>query len=240
MARIDGIPPSPLRRVLGGIGLYTVATAIGCAVRILEACGRVRVEGRGRALCVLARGNAIIAANHPSALETCVIPVLFWPHSLAAPRLYPWSIARRDLFAPFFAGLFRCIAIEPGHGAVKANRIACRAMGAALECRDVLVIYPEGTRTCGSTGRECRNARVIAPFASDIVVRLARMHGSVIVPVYVDFGEVREKLSFLSCLRRVLFQERLVISFGEPYALSGASSRIQDHQWMLRELMFSA
>lgn len=226
--------------VWGYLGLYTLVNVIALIFVCLLLTRRVRINGYKRALKAVWHGNVVIASNHPSALETFVIPVLFWPVLLIRPRLFPWSITRFDAFPSYLQLLyapFRCITV--GHAdAAKRKCHSIFRMAHVLGHHGVLIGYPEGTRTCKGKVYWRRGSKKMSVFDSSLP-RLAWRYGSVIVPVWIDFGSIDTPLSMRSCLRRVLFVHPLIVSLGEAYAPNGAGDEVEVAA-ALRDRLFDA
>ena len=47
------------------------------------------------------RGRVLIVANHPSLIETFLIPLVFWPWAMFRLRMFPWSLPDKNLFKGF-------------------------------------------------------------------------------------------------------------------------------------------
>lgn len=136
---------------------------LGPAFRLLY---RPAAEGLGN---VPARGGAILASNHVSFLDSLLIP-------LAVPRRVVF-MGKSDYFERLRTRwFFRMAGVIPvRRDGSTAGETAVRAGITALECGEVLGIYPEGTRS--PDGRLYR--------ARTGVARMAIATGCPVIPVAV-------------------------------------------------------
>lgn len=225
-----------IARVAGSYAfVWSLGNVLGCIVWCCRKLGIIKVRGYKRAMLAARTGCLIIAANHPSLLETIFIAALFWPRCLFDQRLYPWNMPDRNLFprgCRWMFGLLHCIAIERERPAdkleEKRRRHLTRIRGtqrsiALLQDNGVIVVHPEGGRTSKGTefryygGRRIRRIRSAVPW-------VAHQAGARILPLWIGMRLIGPKhtgraLHFGDGLRR-LFNRRyhpVIVSFGEPY-----------------------
>jgi 1-acyl-sn-glycerol-3-phosphate acyltransferase len=120
------------------------ALIVACLIRpIVRLLARVEVYGRD---FIPSQGPAIIAANHNSHFDTLVILCQFQPDALS--RVRPVAAADHFLKSPLSAWLYRqvfgIVAVERKH-ITKGSTILAECVD-ALEGKDILLVYPEGTR----------------------------------------------------------------------------------------------
>jgi 1-acyl-sn-glycerol-3-phosphate acyltransferase len=127
------------------------------AVPLIRGAFRVRVEGRRN---IPAKGPAILASNHLSALDHVVLPM--------ATRRTIVNISKAEHFAkPVKAWFFRqwgVIKLKRGSG----DQAAMDAARQALAEGNLLCIYPEGTRS--TDGRLYRGHTGVARLALEMRV----------------------------------------------------------------------
>lgn len=225
------------RLLWGYIGLYTVVNVVAVSFVLLLITRRVRVRGYVSIIPAVLKGNVIVASNHPSSLETLLIPVLFWPLHLLVPRLFAWSVARHDAFPLHMRWLykpFRCILV----GLTGHNKNVAHDMADVLKRKGVLVCYPEATRTCKGKTHWVNGGRKMGTFRSGLP-RLATQCGSVVVPIWVDFGKIDTALSLGGCLKRIIFECPMSISCGAPYKVDSAHTS-NEQVWELQTRMFAS
>ena len=201
-----------------GIGLFV--RMVGNFARLLRWSGLVAIVGKERFHATLKSGSVIIAANHPSMLETLLVPVIAFPELMHDHALMPWSIADVRVFPRMLRWLYpflRMITIDRMQTKHTAKGLH-RAMS-ILRARGAVTIYPEGGRT--SKGIEfvysaCMMYRIrkIEPTLCEI----AQKTRTAILPVWVEF-DVSEALWFTDALIRALRGSRMTIRVGNPYCV---------------------
>ncbi len=138
-----------LWRSLGAYGVIcTLGTIGGLLFWFFYAIGLIRVKGYWKLWREVYRGNHIIAANHPTLLETVILPMMFWPFALIMPkRFFVWSVPDGALFPSWLQWLYNishCVKVDRAN---KGNTSAVKTMLKVLRSSATLVVHPEGGRT---------------------------------------------------------------------------------------------
>jgi hypothetical protein len=181
--------------------------------------GLVRVTGRQKIVSLIKRGNVILVANHPSLLEVIALPALFW-HWLVnnhAARV-PYSIADEHFFGDCCWLQRSCrnipVSREGNAEAAQKNGRVLRLVKQQLEQNDVLVYYPEGGRTCKGELYQTYGNRVVRRCNSK-TLNLIAGDQTVVIPVWIDHGEINQPLSLWQGYKRLLRGVPLQINFGD-------------------------
>lgn len=204
------------------------ALGLFIAMQFAFLLGRVQVIGQWAIEKPVARGNVLFIANHPSFIETIVLPALFWDRQWRGRRHeVPWSIADKDFFGAgndwLYPGL-RCIPVE--RGAIRSGRLnttALRSITKTFRAGGSIILYPEGGRTCNGANIITTSGRQVRTCDST-VVRIAKRNGTTIIPIWVDHGPIDTPESLWYGLRKLLFRRKLTITFGRPVAFSDTPS----------------
>jgi len=175
--------------------VVTIGSIGGLFFWIFYACGLVRVKGYWKLLAAVRRGRVLIAARHPTLLETFIIPFMFWPFVITNPKkLFVWSMPAKELFSERISRILfsyaHCIPVDRSGG---SNREAIETMRSVLRSGATVVVHPEQGRTRSEsrssqkpTKRYGRNAdRYIRRIVSQIP-NISRETGAQVVPVYID------------------------------------------------------
>lgn len=162
---------------------------------LFMACGLIRVKGYWRLLREVFHGRLIIAARHPTLLETFIIPFLFAPFALFLPRqLFVWSMPDKHLFnehvAWFLSNFAHCILVSRDGD---NNRRAIEKQKLVLRSNATVVVHPEAGRTLSEPRgakkphkRYGRNGeRYIRRIVSQ-VPGIARDTDARVLPIYID------------------------------------------------------
>lgn len=198
---------------------WTFGNILGAIFWLLVALRIIRIRGYRNAIRALGRGGIIIAANHPSLLETFLIPLVFWPRFLFNSRFYVWSTPDVALFPrglKWMYVLLHCVTVDrnnPRQGVAGVKRVA-----ELLESGRNVVIHPEGGRTVKGKdfrrfgGRKVRRIRTLVP-------KIACRADAHILPTYVWMRRVNRPLSFWDGLVRLFSRNHtpIVISFARTY-----------------------
>lgn len=228
-----------LTRIKRSLGAFLIALTIGSfgglLFWILLLSGKLRVRGYWRVMRQVARGNTIIVANHPTLLETVLLPVMFWPWAVFWPqRFFPWSVPDSALFPPWLQWLYdvaHCVKVDRTK---TTNTDANRLMISILRNHGTLIIHPEAGRT-GSEFRGKRppkkrfgqyHRRKIRRIVTKVPA-IARNTQATIVPVWVDIPFWQDTNGFRQVLWHWLSgRDRIVLSVGIPYKVR---ERLTEH-----------
>src|SRR5437773_12310080 len=78
-----------------------LGTLLGIPFWLLGLFRVIRISGYWRAVAYVRRGRMLIVANHPSLIETFLIPLVFWPWATFRPRMFPSCPPDKHLFKGF-------------------------------------------------------------------------------------------------------------------------------------------
>lgn len=177
-----------------GLTLYERVVAFTCRA-VLRCLVRVRIEGLEH---VPREGALIVAPNHISNADPPLVGGWLAPALGRRPRF----LAKEQLFKGVGGWFLRSqgvVMVKAGGSDVEAYRVS----RAHLEAGEVLVIFPEGTRS--------RDGRLGRPLPG--VSLLATRHGIPVLPVGVsgtdDFLRRGQRLPHLGA--------RVVLRIGQPY-----------------------
>src|SRR5713101_2915835 len=91
-----------------------LGTLLGPPFWLLGLFRVIRISGYWRAVNCVRRGRVLIVANHPSLIETFLIPLAFWPWAMFRLRMFPWSLPDKNLFKVSRRSIMSdCAAFEP-------------------------------------------------------------------------------------------------------------------------------
>ena len=203
-----------LRVIVDRITIILLGVPLGLMFVVLLAFGRVKIRGYMRAVRLACRGRLIIASNHPSMLETFLIPLSFFPLNILLLRLFVWSVPDRRLLPRRLRWLFwltRCITIDRTQP--NKNKHTLEKMTEVLEAGGVVVVHPEAGRTGKGTSFIHKDDRRLRGFLSSVPT-LARRTNAMILPLWVSGAE--RVLPIGSMFPR-LWRSKIVLSFGVPY-----------------------
>lgn len=191
--------------------------AIGLVVagRMAVAYGRVVVVGQSRAEEALRIGGVLVLSNHPSLVETVVLPSLFWHWRTGryAPKV-PWSVADDQLFGdrPWIFPAFRCIPISRRDPSAYPT---ARIMYQRLRDGGNVIVYPEGGRTIkGETFIE-KGDRRVRPCREN-PLRVAALARALILPVWIDHPAADRPRPLFEDYRLLWSGPSMRITFGTP------------------------
>ena len=231
-------------RTLNVLGRWTIVTFIALVFRLLVRLGYVRIEGRERLERAVAEGRFLIAANHPSWLETLWLPVaVSWPQCLWEERAMPWSIAREDILPRGLRFMFHLLYCLPVRESARKKALTADSVKRALAILKgygVVVCYPEGDLTVCGASFAVMGERRIAEFENAELLRLVRLAHARILPAYVSFLGSEKKLRPLGYLWLLLRGNVMSISFGEPYELDPSEKTVDTQNRELAERILGA
>ena len=203
-----------LRCIADYLTVIIVGIPLGILFVLCVALGRIKIRGYARAIRLAARGKIIIAANHPSMLETLLIPLLFFPFYLLSLRFFIWSVPDRRLLPRRLRWLFwlgRCITVDRSDRSHNANRV--QKLAAILGNNGIIVIHPEAGRTSKGEKFIFRGDRRMRSFVSGVPM-LARDTGATILPLWISGAEI---VLPVGNIIPHLMRSRITLSFGIPY-----------------------
>lgn len=226
-----------LTRLKRSYGAFLVALTIGSVdglfFWILRGLGLVRVDGYWRLVRAVARGNTIIAANHPTLLETTIIPLIFWPWgAIWTQRFFVWSVPDGALFPKWLSWLYdlsHCVKVDRSKG---NNGSAAHVIVRILRSPATIVVHPEAGRTDspfrGANAPKKRfgkyQDRTMRRIVSTVPF-LALQTEATIYLVWVDIPFKDEANDFKRALWLWITRwETITLSVGEPY-------QVQDSRW---------
>lgn len=169
--------------------IWLVGLLLGPPLLYFRMRGKIRFRGLERLAPHKGRG-ILIVSNHPSLIETVLLPFMFFPACLVRPfHLVPWSTPdRANIMAQWYTRIFRhgrMIMIDREPGTKARNAGALRKILTALAHRESVVLFAEGGRT------HKRPERTVSPKGNELgrfsksiefILRNARC---VVVPVWV-------------------------------------------------------
>jgi len=203
-----------LRLIPDYVTVICIGIPLGALFFLLILLGRIRIKGYLAAIRLVARGNVIIAANHPTMLETLLIPLLFFPLPLFHLRFFIWSVPDRRLLPPRLRWLFwiaRCITIDRSDQTLTKHTL--HDITQVLSRNGAVVIHPEAGRTFkGETFITLGNRRMRS-FVSG-VPSLARSTGATILPLWISGTDI--VMPYGTWIPR-LTRSKIILSFGAPY-----------------------
>lgn len=200
--------------VLVYLVILTLGTIGGLLFWFFQLLGLIRVEGYWKLWREVYEGNHIIAANHPTLLETAIIPMMFWPFAIVMPnRFFLWSVPDGALFPKWLNWLYdagHCIKVmrvktkNPNEIKI-ANRKAVKEIVRVLQSPATVTMHPEGGRTssefkgdkipekrygeCSKTGIKIRRITTGVP-------EVALLAKARISPVWIDIPFSSEQNGF--------------------------------------------
>ncbi len=231
------------RTRLSGYAVALMFGSILCPLfKTLEWMGAIRVRGRERAFREIRHGNVVIAANHPTLLETFLIPLMFTPRGLFNERYFVWSMPDKRLFGrlPVY-NAWRCITVDRNRTrkAREHNKLADQKAGQMLREGYSIVVHPEGGRTSKGASLIERNGRSMRP-VSVSPVKLAYRTGGRVLPIWVAVadGMQRDLPGFGRLFLRLLQPKYWPIELrvGHAYGFCGPFDRLAERDRLQRAI----
>jgi len=187
--------------------------------------GRIKVVNYDYALRHIKAGKVMMISNHPSLIETIILPCLFWPYKwIGWSKVAPWSVADIQLFSPFSKYIYpgmRCVAVDRTDDK-SANIKAIKQISKILQERGTILVYPEGGRTCKGEKLITQNGRILRECSVNSL-KVAVAANATIMPVWIEREEFPVKPeSFMSGVVNI-WKKPMVIKFGTE--ISGLNSK---------------
>lgn len=181
-----------MKKALMWIALYSAGVILGTIYLLLRLTRIIRVKGGS----FLPRwtGGIIVVSNHPSMIETAILPLLFfWPAMIMPHRLFPWSTPDyRNFYSKWWFAPFRMrsIPIVRGDRNPARNKGAVEKMMQVVRQGGTLILFAEGGRTWKgpqagehfSSSKKDNVIRQIKPGVASLAIRTE----AVIAPVWVQ------------------------------------------------------
>lgn len=185
-------------------------------------CGRVRTRWSPEARLAWRKGGVLFIANHPSLIQTIVLPSIFWYLEwLGRAKHVPWSLADEKLFGnrPWLYQAFRCIVVSRDENKLVRDTVNKRSVEltlARLSHGGVVLLYPEGGRTFkGSVNCTTAEGRQLRQCKPKLVQRAVQA-GSTVIPIWFDHGVSIKPESFWQGYVKLFFGPKCHIYFGTP------------------------
>jgi hypothetical protein len=188
--------------------------------------GRVKIQGDTRKKGIKEtekQQGTLVFANHPSLIETIIVPALYWSivptgnkykqvWSVSDARLYPQCLHRGLRIIP--------VSRTTSRDSKQTNTRALFTIRRVLESGGTVFCTPEGGRTIkGEHFIKNDFGDKVVRTCHDEILRLARLCGAELVPVWVDHGVITSTENYLSGLVKLLNPSKapMVVTFGKPF-----------------------
>ena len=198
LPQIIGVAARTGRVLLDYAVIWTVGNIIEPIFWALVLLRVVRISGYSRLLRSAWKGRLIIAANHPSLVETVLIPGLGWPWMLVSRRYYFWYMPDRHLFPgwlKWFHTATRGIEVDRRDSQLRYNIRAIQKAVKVLQRPNSLVVHVEGGRTFKWRLRQVellqRGDRQLAEVKVGVFT-LAKRSGAHVLPLWVGMTPERQ------------------------------------------------
>lgn len=225
-------PKDRLASLVSGLALVVLlGTLLGLPFWLLVLLRIVRISGYGRALHAMRRGRVLIVANHPSLIETFLIPLVFWPWAMVRLRMFPWSLPDKNLFKGFTPAhheWLRCIRVGRDD-TLESRRLNWSAMKRVMdlfERQQCFVAHLEGGRTAKQPDPVIVGPNRMGRIRNAQVLKAAWKKGAWILPLHVGMTDAmkRDLPGFGQSLRRLLTSPAcwpVRLEFRRPYRIEG-------------------
>ncbi len=205
-------------RALGAL----VALLLILPVWMALALGRLDIRGLKEVKAAVRKGKVLIVCNHPSLIETIVLPALFWHwHFSSLKRRVPWSLADERLFGRYglwFYPSFCCIPVRRTGATPNSFRQTLRALDRTFSEGGSVFLYPEAGRTCKGEEFVVQGERRVRKCNPNALLA-AMGKASTIVSVWVDHGQIQGPESMLYGYLKLFFGPRMSVNFSGPMPL---------------------
>lgn len=201
------------------------------------------------------QGKMIILPNHPSLLETIIVPVMCYREYLRHPfTRMPISTPDKKnyLVPPYWRWLLKYTSVPIDRESTKERTKAIREMARILKLDGIVVIFGEGGRTEGGESSPMREEDFfhsskrkgkIRPLQEGIN-SLIRLTNPLVLPVWVTVKkqtslDLSDKVYFNSLIFMffVLLWQGITIKIGEPLKFQKSESREKITQKLVTTLL---
>ena len=206
-----------------------LGTLLGVPFWLLVLCRIIRVSGYWRAVAYARRGRVLIVANHPSLIETFLIPLVFWPWAMLWLRMFPWSLPDKNLFkglTPEDHERLRCIRVgrDDTPESRKLNWSAMKRVMEQFDHRQCFVAHLEGGRTSKQAEHVSVGPNRMGRIRNAQVLKAAWKKGAWIMPLHVGMTDAMKQdlPGFGESLRRLLLSPKcwpVRLEFRRPYRI---------------------
>jgi len=216
----------------GGLAMAVLlGTLLGIPFWLLGLFRVIRISGYWRAVRYVRRGRVLIVANHPSLIETFLIPLVFWPWAIFRLRMFLWSLPDKNLFkglTPEHHERLRCIRVgrDDTLESRKLNWSAMKRVMELFERQQCFVAHLEGGRTIKQAEHVSVGPNRMGKIKNAQIVKAAWKKGAWIMPLHIKMTDaMRHDLpGFGESLRRLLLSPKcrpIGLEFRRPYKIVG-------------------
>lgn len=208
-----------------------LGTLLGIPFWLLVLFRVIRISGYWRAIDHVRRGRVLIVANHPSLIETFLIPLVFWPWAMFRLRMFVWSLPDKNLFkrlTPEHHERLRCIRVgrDDSLESRKLNWSAMKRVMEYFEMRQCFVVHLEGGRTSKQAEHVSVGGNRMGRIRNAQILKAAWEKDAWIMPLHVGMTDAmtRDLPGFGESLRRLLTTPRcwpIRLEFRHPYRIAG-------------------
>jgi 1-acyl-sn-glycerol-3-phosphate acyltransferase len=208
-----------------------VGTLLGLPFWLLGMLRIIRISGYWRAVHTVRRGRVLIVANHPSLIETFLIPLVFYPWAVFRLRMFPWSLPDKNLFKGFTPEdheRLRCIRVgrDDTLESRKLNWSAMKRVMALFERQQCFVAHLEGGRTAKQAEQVSVGPNRMGRIKDAQILKAAWKRRAWILPLHVGMTDAmkRDLPGFGESLRRLLLDPAcwpVRLEFRRPYRIVG-------------------
>lgn len=221
-----------LASLLSGFAMAVLlGTLLGLPFWSLALLRIIRIRGYWRAVHTLRHGRVLIVANHPSLIETFLIPLVFWPWAMFRLRMFPWSLPDKNLFkgfTPEHHERLRCIRVGRDD-TLESRRLNWSAMKRVMEHferQQCFVAHLEGGRTAKQVEQVSVEPNTMGRIRNAQILKAAWKKGAWVLPLHVGMTDAmkRDLPGFGESLRRLLLSPAcwpVRLEFRRPYRLVG-------------------
>lgn len=221
-----------LASLLGGLAMAVLlGTLLGPPFWLLGLFRIIRISGYWRAVHHVRRGRVLIVANHPSLIETFLIPLVFWPWAMFRLRMLLWSLPDKNLFKGFTPAhheRLRCIRVgrDDTLESRKLNWSAMKRVMEHFERQQCFVAHLEGGRTSKQVEHVTVGLNKMGKIRNAQILEAAWKKGAWVMPLHVEMtGAMKQDLpGFRESLRRLLLSPTcwpIRLEFRRPYKIVG-------------------